>query len=35
MIVNNSEEEKKFLAELIETIKGLNIGYISSKEILK
>jgi len=35
MIVNNSEEEKNFLAGLIKTIKGLNTGHISSKEILK
>ena len=34
-IVKNSEEKKKFLAELIETIKGLNIELISSKKVLK
>jgi len=34
-IIKNSEEEKNFLAELIETIKGLNTELISSKEILE
>ena len=34
-IIKNSEEEKNFLAELIESVKGLNTKYISSKENLK
>ena len=34
-IVKNGKEEKNFLAELIESIKGLNIEHISSKEALK
>ena len=34
-IIKNSKEEKNFLAELIETIKGLNMEHISSKDILK
>ena len=34
-IVKNSKKENNFLAELIETIKGLNTEYISSKKILK
>ena len=35
IIVKNSEEEKSFIAKLIETVKGLNIEQISSKEILE
>jgi len=34
-IVKNSREENKFLAELIESIKDLNMKHISSKEILE
>jgi len=34
-IVKNSREENKFLAELIESIKGLNMEHISSKKILE
>ena len=34
-IIKNSEEEKNFLAELIESVKGLNTKYISSKENLE
>ena len=34
-IVKNSEEENNFLIKLIETIKGLDTEYISSKEILE
>ena len=34
-IIKNSKEERNFIAELIEAIKGLNTEYISSKEILK
>jgi len=35
MIVKNSKEENNFLTELIETIKRLNTGHISSKKILE
>jgi len=34
-IVKNSEEENKFITELIESIKGLNMENISSKEVLE
>jgi len=34
-VVKNSKEEKNFLAELIESIKGLNTEHISSKENLE
>ena len=34
-IIKNSEEEKNFLAELIDSVKGLNTKYISSKENLE
>jgi len=34
-IVKNSEEEKSFLAELINSIKSLNTDHISSKESLE
>jgi len=34
-IIKNSKKEKNFLAELIESVKGLNIEYISSKENLE
>jgi len=34
-IVKNSKEEKNFLAKFIESIKGLNIEHISSKENLE
>jgi len=35
IIIKNSKEEKNFLAELIESIKGLNIEHISSKKNLE
>ena len=34
-IVKNSEEENNFITELIESIKGLNMENISSKEVLE
>ena len=34
-IIKNSKEKKNFLAELIESIKELNMEYISSKENLE
>ena len=34
-IIKNSEEEKNFLAELINSIKSLNTDHISSKESLE
>jgi len=34
-IIKNSKEKKNFLAELIESFKGLNIEHISSKKALK
>jgi len=35
IIMKNSEEEKNFLAKLIEFIKGLSIEHISNKENLE
>ena len=35
IIVKNSKQEKNFIAELIEAIKGLNMEHISSKKTLE
>ena len=35
IIIKNSKEENNFLAKLIESIKGLDTEYISSKKILE
>ena len=35
IIIKGSKEEKKFIAELIKAIKGLNMTHITSKEALE
>jgi len=35
MIVKNSEEEMRFIDEIIELVKGLNMDHIGSKEDLE